>query len=156
EVTAEVEIPELAAPPASADEGAFHYHCDEITLTTAGRVVLKGWAVCATPAHTIEVALDGEEVGYAELGFERPDVGNHFAEFPHARQSGFAFQTSADKAMSGEHLLRLRIGCAGGQVQEAELPVLAVEAAGDASGTVETIGDAERKLHIDIPLVIGG
>lgn len=156
EVSAEVEIPEIATPEASGDQDAFHYHCDEITLTTAGRVVLKGWAVCATPVTTIKVQLDGEEIGEAELAIERPDVGNHFAAFPHARQSGFSFQCSLGQRLEGEHLLTLRIGQAGGYGKIVELPVLAAEATEGELGGAVTVGDDERKLHIDIPLVIGG
>lgn len=157
EVSAEVEIPDVSPAPETTDDEVFHHHCDELTLTTSGRIVLKGWAVCSTPVTTITVVLDGEEVGVAELGAERADVGNHFAEFPHARQSGYAFQTSTDKPLSGEHLLTLRISCAGGKIQTVELPILAIEAAADAMpGTTETVGDTDRKLHIDVPLVIGG
>ena len=156
EVSAEVDIPEISAVSAQRDDDTFHYHCDDVTLTTAGRVMVKGWAVCATPVTAISVALDGEVLGEAELGSERPDVGNHFAEFPHARQSGFSFQKSADKQLSGEHLLTLAMTRAGGQVRIVELPVLAIEGGADRSAVLTTAGDAERKLHIDIPLVIGG
>lgn len=155
EASAEVDIPELSAAAPEVGE-VLHHHCDEIVLTTGGRVVLKGWAVCATPIRQIKVQLDAEEIGEVELGFERPDVGNHFAEFSHARQSGFSFQKSIDKKLTGEHLLTLRISRVGGEMQTVELPVLAATGVDAEPGSAETVGDAERKLHIDIPLVIGG
>ena len=67
----------MTADAAMRDPG-FHYHCDEITLTTTGQIALRGWAVCGSPTQTIAVLLDGEEIGHAELGLERPDIGNLF------------------------------------------------------------------------------
>src|SRR5439155_24248253 len=87
DATARVEMPDFLANGAAPDIG-FHYHCDDITLTAAGRIALSGWAVCEAPAEAILVLLDGEEVGHAELGLERPEVGNLFPALPHARRPG--------------------------------------------------------------------
>jgi len=87
----------------------FHHHCDEIVLTTAGGVVIKGWAVCPSPVATIEVLLDGETIGEADLGVERADVGNLFPSLPHARQSGFTFARQTGTAFRDEHLIALQL-----------------------------------------------
>src|SRR6266576_2012496 len=73
EVAAGVEIPKLSRARSAEPGDTFHHHCDEIALTTAGGVVLKGWAVCASPTAAVKVLLDGDEIGDAELGMERPD-----------------------------------------------------------------------------------
>lgn len=157
EASAQVTIPDLAVTGPPEDSSTFHHHCDDIRLTTSGRVLLKGWAVCATAVTAIKVALDGEPIGEADLGFERPDVGNHFAALPHARQSGFAFQKNTDTRLTGEHLLSLRIRRADGELHRVELPVMAAEATETGEAVPAAIvGDNERKLNIDIPLVIGG
>jgi hypothetical protein len=156
EVSAVVVIPELAGTRA-VSESAFHHHCDEITLTTNGTVSLKGWAVCASPAAAITVLLDGEAIGDAERGIERPDVGNLFPSFAHARQSGFVANLRSGKPLAGEHLIRLQVLGQGGEIHEIALPVMAVAAVGEAGGNSgETAGDWERKLHLDTPNVLGG
>ena len=92
------------------------------------------------------------------VGIERPDVGNLFPGFPHARQSGFAFIRQTGKALRDEHLVTLRLYRDDGEIHEIALPVLAIEAAplpGSAAGG-GTAGDAERKLHLDAPSLVGG
>ena len=158
EQTAAVDIPRLS-PARHAEPGdGFHHHCDEIALTTAGGVALKGWAVSPAATTAITVLLDGETIGDAQLGMERPDVGNLFPGFPHARQSGFAFSRQTGKPLRDEHLVTLRLYRDDGESHEIALPVLAIEAVplpGSAAGG-DTAGDAERKLHLDAPSLVGG
>ena len=157
EVAAGVEIPKLSRARPAEPGDSFHHHCDEIALTTAGGVALKGWAVCASPTTAIEVLLDGDAIGEAELGMERPDVGNLFPSLPHARQSGFTFARQTGKPLRDEHLITLRLHREDGEIHEIALPVRATEAApapGSAAGGIA--GDAERKLHLDTPSLVGG
>ncbi len=100
-------LPELTRGR-SAPQRAFHYHCDEVTLTTDGTVVVTGWAVCASPTAAIKVLLNGEAVGEAERGgAERADVGNMLPNFPHARQPAFAFEGDAGKPLRGAFQCRI-------------------------------------------------
>ena len=57
----------------------------------------------------LEVLLDGDTAGQAELGIERADVGNLFPSLPHARQSGFGFTRQTRKTLHGEHLIGLQL-----------------------------------------------
>jgi ADP-heptose:LPS heptosyltransferase len=157
EQTAAVEVPRLGrARRAAADDG-FHHHCDEIALTTAGTVVVRGWAACPSPIASITVLLDGEEIGEAELGVERADVGNLFPSLPHARQSGFAFARQTGKSLRDEHLITLRLHRDDGEIHEIILPALASETALPATTAAgNTAGDAERRLHLDAPALVGG
>src|SRR5262249_41523973 len=95
--TAVIEIPKIERETPADD--TLRHHCDETVVTEEGQISLKGWAVAEQPLQAIVVRLDGEIVGEAELGLERPDVGNHFPEIPHARQSGFLCRGHA-----GRHL----------------------------------------------------
>jgi ADP-heptose:LPS heptosyltransferase/GT2 family glycosyltransferase len=156
EATAPVIIPEPAMGRSALEHG-FHHHCDEIALTTDGAVALKGWAVCASPTASIKVLLDGEAIGEAEAGAERADVGNMLPTLAHARRSAFMFRGHAGKRLQGEHLITLEVLGEGGETHEIALPVLAVESARQPDAPVSgTIGDAERKLQLDVPSVIGG
>jgi hypothetical protein len=157
EVAAAVEIPKLSRARPAEPGDTFHHHCDEIALTTAGGVALKGWAVCASPTIAVKVLLDGDEIGDAELGMERPDVGNLFPSLPHARQSGFAFARQTGKPLRDEHLITLRLQRDDGETHEIALPVRATEAApAPGSPTAGIAGDAERELHLDTPNLVGG
>lgn len=158
EVLFPVVIPEVAA--ATAAQSEFHFHCDEVELTTAGGVCVSGWAFGANAAESITVSIDGVESGFAQLGAERPDVGNLYYNIPHARDSGFTFrQALARSFTSGEHMLSLRVRDTAGAVREIPLPVLAKNMAPDqaqsaAAAAVE--GESERMIFIDLPRVVNG
>jgi N-acetylmuramoyl-L-alanine amidase len=49
--------------------------CDEVSLSTAGALFLKGWAVSSAGIERIVVLFEGEIAGVARLGSERPDIG---------------------------------------------------------------------------------
>jgi hypothetical protein len=152
-----VEIPKLARTRRAVVDEGFHHHCDEIAVTTSGQIVVKGWAVSAAPIASVEVLLDGDTVGEAEFGIERPDVGNLFPSLPHARQSGFSFGRHTPKTLHGEHLIALRLHRADGEIDEIALPVRATEAArSPAAASGDTVGDGERRLHLDEPPLVGG
>jgi ADP-heptose:LPS heptosyltransferase/GT2 family glycosyltransferase len=153
EAVVEVAIPRAGAKATAPDPG-FHYHCDEINLTTAGQLVLKGWAVGGSPTKSIAVLLDGKAVGRADLSLERPDVGNLFPALAHARQSGFAFEAETRKAIAGEHRITLRVRRDDGKIDEARVPVIA--GAERRFGYAQTVGDADLWLHIDSPYVLDG
>ncbi|MFI4947790.1 MAG: glycosyltransferase family 9 protein [Alphaproteobacteria bacterium] len=149
EAVVEVAVPRVRAK-AAADPG-LHFHCDEITLTTEGHLALKGWAVRGSRARSIAVLLDGKAVGRAELGLERPDIGNLFPTLAHARQSGFAFEVKTRKAVPGEHRITLRVRGNDGKTDEARVAVVA--RAERRPGYAQTVGDADPWLHIDSPYV---
>jgi ADP-heptose:LPS heptosyltransferase/GT2 family glycosyltransferase len=151
--TAQVEIPELSAAGALVHDPGFRYHCEKIKLTPTGRIAICGWTVCRSPAAAILVLLDGEEMGRAELGLERPNVGNLFPSLAHARQSGFTFRAQTGKSLVGEHLITLRVSGEDGQIHEARVPILAGEQT--RSGAMPAAADADLKLRIDSPNLIG-
>ncbi len=140
-----------AARGATADVG-FRHHLDDVTLTTAGRLALKGWVICPSPPTTIAVLLDGNPVGEAKPGLERPEIGNLFPTPPQARHGGFAFAAQIERPAAGEHRVTLRVSCEDGQAYEAAIPVVASE----RDRFSQTRDDPDRKLHLDAPLVIGG
>jgi ADP-heptose:LPS heptosyltransferase/GT2 family glycosyltransferase len=63
--------------------------CDEALLAPGGRLSLIGWAISATGISAVSVSLDGEQIGEAEFGLPRDDVGNEYVTIPMARYSGF-------------------------------------------------------------------
>lgn len=153
EATARVEIPRRTAPSALHKPG-FECHWDEIALTPAGRLVVKGWAVAAAPTASIVVLLDGEEIGPAEIALERADVGNRFPALAHARRSGFALDMRVDKPIVGKRLVTIRVCLTTGQIHQQEFPVAA--SGGGLSSIWQIAGDADRMLQLDTPQAIDG
>jgi ADP-heptose:LPS heptosyltransferase/GT2 family glycosyltransferase len=130
--------------------------CDLIELTTGGRCVVSGWAVGAVATERISVLLDGEEIGEAEIGVERPDVGNRFPALIHARRAGFSFRHGLSAVSEGEHLVILRHRAADEET-DILLPVLAVPGSGlDAAKTTSASATGELLLNIDLPKLVDG
>jgi len=148
----EVEISENLIPRPAAGDAGFRHHLDDVVLTTAGRLALRGWVVSPSPVTTILLELDGTPVGHAKLGLERPDLGNLFPTLPHARQPGFAFDAQLGKPLAGKHLLVLQIGCADGETHEEQIPLTASEPR-QLWGATEA--DPNLMLNLDEPLLIG-
>lgn len=134
-----------------------HLFCDQIDITTGGRCVIVGWAVGAAATERIAVLLDGDELGHAEIGIERPDVGNRFPVLAHARRAGFSFRHGLSTVSEGEHLVILR-HVADGDETDILLPVLAVPGSGPdaAEDTSSLASSVDLQLHIDLPPLIGG
>ena len=93
-----------------------------------GTSLRQGLAGAAAPAETVAALFDGEEIGLAEIGIERPDIGSLFPALRHARQSGFEFQTRLGGPIVGKHQVTLLLCLEGGRVEEIELAVAAVDA----------------------------
>jgi ADP-heptose:LPS heptosyltransferase/GT2 family glycosyltransferase len=151
EAEAGIEIPAQLVPRAPPIDTDFRHHLDELTLSSDGTVILKGWAVGPSPVTAIEVLLDGAPIGEARLGLERPDVRNLFAGLQHAQRPGFALGVETGKALDGAHTITLRTRHVDASVQEEAIPAVV-----RAKKPSRSTNDTDRKLHIDAPLLIGG
>ncbi len=89
-----------AAPEVRRD---IHMFCDFATLGADGRLEVVGWAVCAAGIARVAILLDDSLVGLAEIGHERPDVGEEYHAIPSARYSGFRFDRAVVDAIQGAH-----------------------------------------------------
>lgn len=148
-----------AAGPAVA--AGFHYHCDELQLSVDGWLKVQGWVVAETPSDAIVLGLDGVDVGRAQPGVERPDVGNLFPSVPHARYAGFRFHQNLGRAIAaGEHVVRLKVRGAGGEENEVPLPVLAIDRPippeVSTPAPFSAVSDADRVIYVDAPTIVDG
>jgi ADP-heptose:LPS heptosyltransferase/GT2 family glycosyltransferase len=144
--------------PSQAKDQSVKIFCDATELTTDGWMVIEGWAICPADTDYIKVELNGTLVGEAEIGRERPDVGNLFPILPHARRAGFSFRKMTPKAVpEGEHIVVLRIS-GGGVESDIPLPLLAQPAPerGVAGLPAAAPSGEQLKLNIDLPLLVGG
>ena len=69
--------------------------------TTAGQLLVQGWAVSLTAMVAVQVFIDEERIGAAQLGGQRDDVGAAFPAYPNARLSGFTLSTRIDATTGG-------------------------------------------------------
>lgn len=151
-----ITVPNVSSVPTESE--IFNFHCDEIALSTGGSITIKGWAVCGAATESISLRVDDAEVGLAELDIERPDVGNIFSHFAHARRAGFAFRQCMNvQLVPGEHIVTLTVKDKGGVVREVPLPIHAVESNDEAPTAVSAIeSDSDRAMWIDSPLIVNG
>ena len=160
-VTRELAIPlALRAPhaaPVVADRAEARITCDDVTLTTDGRLRLEGWATCPLGIEAIVLFLDGAPVGEARTGIERPDVGNIFPEIPGSRTSGFAFNGPvATGDLTGEHVLAIRVRTPEGLGEGVRLPVAAVAAAEAPAAPEAAPTGQDLAMSIDAPTLVNG
>ena len=99
------EPPAVVRPP--DQRRAINYFTDAAALSADGEVVVNGWAVCSIGVASVEVWLDDQRLGEAELGLPRDDVGEVYPSVPMARFSGFRFATQVAQPEQGEHRLRV-------------------------------------------------
>lgn len=156
EATFPVVVPDVPAVPVDPQ---FHFHCDVLSLSTRGSLAIEGWAVCTDATESIAVSVGETQVGQAQLGLPRPDVGNIFNQYPHARHAGFSFRHSLDLPVAaGEHVVTLRIKDKGGIVRDMPLPIQAVESSEPAAGAAGAAAGADPDLAIamDLPKIVNG
>ena len=156
---------ELSAPLAVApvirrrtSEPTIEFYCDSASLSGNGALVVEGWAICPSGITAIGIGVDSEDIGQAELGRDRPDVGNRFPGIPSARTAGFRFATQlAEAQWVGEHIVSITMCGRAGEQRTVLQPVQALELLGGeatapgAGGASETI-----KWFLDSPGVRDG
>jgi len=133
-------------------------HCffDGVSLTEDGKLSGIGWAVCPSGIEAIALTLGDHDAGLAEIGLDRPDVGNRFASIPSARRAGFRFAVSLPGRFEGEHILQLTVRGLGGEEHNLLQPVRAVPAEA-AAAPVRADADSEGiKHYLDSPQLRDG
>lgn len=153
---------ELTAPLAVAPyirrgghDETMRVFCDTVTMTQDGDIAGVGWAVCASGIAAIRIEVDGQAVGDAEIGIDRPDVGNNFPNIPSARRAGFRFDLKTGCSWEGEHLVRIVACGTGGEERAILQPALAGAASGAGSKALPGGETEHLKFYLDVPAVQG-
>jgi O-antigen biosynthesis protein len=136
--------PTLDRPP-PANDGLL-FHCDILELLENGAMTLSGWAALKEGLKSIEIHLDGVNVGEARLGFPRPDVAAAHPDISLARTSGFEFRERVRGIEPGEHRVALIFRTSAGRTMVRELT------------TATQIGSSleDIKINVESPAVAGG
>lgn len=80
---------------------------------------IRGWALHQNGIRSVEVLIDGEIVGEACYGDERPDVAGMFRKYANHLRSGFTYALDAAPLKDGYHLFSLRMTDGDGRSIEA-------------------------------------
>ena len=136
-------------------DASIRLECDALVLSADGTLSVNGWAVCESGIESIRIELNDDHVGDAEVGLDRPDVGNHFPLIPSARRSGFSFTGKVTERCEGEHVVTLMLRGTSGEERSVPLPVRALSAV--PTGSHESRADPhEFRLELDHPVIIDG
>src|SRR5205085_1137537 len=104
----------------------------------------------------VSVALDGQEIGEAEIGLGRPDVGNRFPRISTARQSGFKFVRRLEQALYGEHLLTVTVQACQGSEKQVQLPLQVTRTPAGELEVGDLLGNPDDiRFEIDCPHLDG-
>lgn len=69
----------------------------------------SGWALDNVNVTAIEILVDGQKVGEAIYGLNRPDIGAIWSSFPNSGRAGFSFTFDTRSLSNGEHVLAVRL-----------------------------------------------
>jgi ADP-heptose:LPS heptosyltransferase/GT2 family glycosyltransferase len=132
--------------------GAVSLCCETVQVTPGGALVIAGWAVGEAETRQIEVVAGEVSVGFAEVGFPRPDIGNRFPQLPAARHAGFRFSEHMPVGVAGALTMIVRDSAGGERRMRLDIP--------DGAGTDGTaFSEAETEaIHfgIDSPALFDG
>ncbi len=146
--------PAAVAHTETAAEQQIHLHLDEVTLSDSGTLDAHGWVVCEVGVGPVTVTLDGIDLGAAQLGLERPDVGRRFPHLPFARLGGFRCRHEGLPLAPGEQHV-LRVATRNGLKQPAEL-VRSVTVTSAMEAPPATRETEDFRLELDTPRVTEG
>jgi hypothetical protein len=75
-----------------------------------GNVVFQGWAVSESgPISSVEILVDGNFIGPASIGWERPDVQQQYPFVLNSLNSGWRFTMDTTKLSNSRHRLTVRV-----------------------------------------------
>jgi beta-N-acetylglucosaminidase/uncharacterized protein YggL (DUF469 family) len=75
--------------------------------TINGVINVRGWSLDGSGVAKVEVLLDGNSVGFAQLGISRPDVAAVFPDYKN-ENSGFQYSLNTSNLTDGQHTLVVR------------------------------------------------
>ena len=98
-------------------------YVERAALDDSGQLLVQGWVVSLTAVVTVQVFIDEEHIGAAQLGGQRDDVGTAFPAYSNARLSGFSLSKHIDVASAAVSTVRVQAISLNGFLHEVVLPV---------------------------------
>jgi ADP-heptose:LPS heptosyltransferase/GT2 family glycosyltransferase len=142
-----------ASVPTRDPRRQIRFFCDEIELDTEGHLRVVGWALCPIGISSVTIYVDDKEIGQAELGLPRADVGDEYQHIATARYSGFRLVASLGSLEGLDHGVRLVMR---NKLDDVREEVRSISIADGASPPQSAGSPAQFRLEIDSPSVAGG
>ncbi|HEY7580005.1 MAG TPA: glycosyltransferase family 9 protein [Acetobacteraceae bacterium] len=98
-------------------------YVERAAMDGQGQVLVHGWAVSLNPMVTIQVFVEDERIGAAQLGGRRDDIGTAFPVYPNARHAGFTLSKAVSIPSEAVTTLRVQAISRHGFMHEVILPV---------------------------------
>ena len=103
------------------------FHCDTAYVFSDGLIFVSGWALADRPIKSIDLTVDDQRVGVADLGIVRDDVAAIHREITNSRNSGFQVIAKLGKLSSGSHQLMLSAADSSGNRRNLKFEVETVD-----------------------------
>lgn len=146
----------LAESTSAQSDRQVDLFCDLLQLTTSGNLLVDGWIVTSAPVEGLALILNGTELGSANIGLERADVGRQYPQYSHAANAGFRFECRGKDLPLGEHNLVFRVR-AGGIDSYSSIRVCAISAESASAMDLRSASTEESfKVTIDVPRIADG
>ena len=71
-------------------------------------MTFQGWAVAETILTSVEIIVDGDFKGLAQLNYPRPDVAQQYPYLANSQNSGWRFIIDTTKLGNSKHRLTVR------------------------------------------------
>ena len=138
-------------------KGINEFFCDHVQLTKSGTLSLSGWTLSSLGVDTIRIAFEGRDLGVAEYGQDRADVGNKFPSIEQARKSGFSFRGTVDPAaVKDEHVVVVECLLRDGSTRQNRVAVAAIDLVETPPPAAQATASDDIMLNIDEPEIVDG
>jgi len=150
--------PKPVAEPVRDVRRQIKLQCDQVGLSDDCQLVVEGWAVSRVGITAVEILLDGELLGEAELGRSRPDVGLEFPTIPLARFGGYFFKQPMTVEAGAEYQVQVvaRNGFGDAAIENHSIRVVEIPRATPIAAAAATEDNADLLCWLDNPRVHGG
>jgi ADP-heptose:LPS heptosyltransferase/GT2 family glycosyltransferase len=102
---------------------ALQLNVEQVEITDRGILEISGWAVGLAGVASVEVFVEEERIGAAELGRTREDVAQALRAYPDARSSGFALSADLGRFGPGRRTVKVQALTKDGVSRESFHPV---------------------------------
>lgn len=86
----------------------YKFYKDNISISS-GNLNVSGWALLQDGVKTIELYLDNNKLGNAEIGLPRPDVSSTYPGYTNGQNSGFKFEKNLNEFAPGNHAMTIKV-----------------------------------------------
>ena len=96
------------------------------TVIKEDKIFVKGWALSTDSVKDVSVSINGQSVGNAEYGKNRPDVYNAYPQYNN-QSAGYEYNINSENVVTGTNQLKVTVSTNSGQTTEMTSTILVPE-----------------------------